>query len=322
MGEPILSVVIPTRDPDPSRFQRLLAGLAAQSLPANAWELIIVDNASARQPGLGPLTFHPRAHIITEPRPGTLWARLAGLRAASAPVIFCLDDDTVPAPETADAVVDFMAVHPRVGIAGGRVRPHFESPPPSWLHDFEWALALRDEGNEDRIWSAADSPGLPSWTLVGASLVVRRAALPAYFRHVERDSAEILARSWRGPGIGSLEDQDLILCLLRLGWSMAWHSAIDVTHLIPSKRLEFEPFADLVEALNEMWMRTTRAFGWNAQPPIPPWTQGVRALRARLRLRAWKGRAEQLRWRSARGLFAGRARNFGDSFRYQIDARS
>ena len=41
-----VSVIIPTHNPDPGRLRRTLLGLRAQTLPAAAWEAVLVNNAS------------------------------------------------------------------------------------------------------------------------------------------------------------------------------------------------------------------------------------------------------------------------------------
>src|SRR5947209_19570905 len=46
MREPVVSVVVPTRD-RPERLERLLISLAAQSLGGEAFEIVVVDEASA-----------------------------------------------------------------------------------------------------------------------------------------------------------------------------------------------------------------------------------------------------------------------------------
>ncbi|HTJ78562.1 MAG TPA: glycosyltransferase [Rariglobus sp.] len=313
-----LSVVIPTRNPNPERLAAVLAGLAAQTLPSEAWELILVDNGSTLSPSLGELAAHPNARVIDEPRPGTLWARLAGLRAAQAPVILCIDDDAVPTPESARAVLDYMAAHPDVATAGGRIKPDFESPPPEWMPEVGWALALRDWGDSPLSWKITDGGNLPDWTAVGAGLVVRRDALHPYYRHVEAHSDQILMRSWRGQGIGSLEDKDLVLCLIRAGWATGYCPDLRQTHLIPSRRLQACYFADLLPALQEMWMRTLHAYGFDIHPSIPAWSAIPRKLRAWFRLKAYSGTAGYLAWRAACGSFTGLAANHRDSFRYQI----
>ena len=41
-----VSVVISTHNPNEPRLQRTLAGLRAQTLPLDRWQLVLVDNAS------------------------------------------------------------------------------------------------------------------------------------------------------------------------------------------------------------------------------------------------------------------------------------
>lgn len=322
MTVPRLSVILPTRNPNRERLALVLAGIRAQTLPGAAWELCVVDNGSA--PPLTADLFTPQpapVRIIAEARPGLFWARIAGLSAAAGRVILFLDDDTIPRPGTFAAVVDFMAAHPEVGTAGGRIHARYLAPPPPWIDEVEWALALRNWGEEPRVWRAGDADFLPNWTPIGAGLVVASDAVPAYLQHARAHAETIQRRSWRGQGTGGNEDKDLVLALLRAGWATAYCPGHELEHLIPAHRLRANYFTQLLPVLGELWELTLFAHGWEFEQPIPAATVPLRRLRAWWRLRAWRGPRERFRWLSKCGSYAGRARNRSDAFRYPIPPR-
>jgi GT2 family glycosyltransferase len=98
-----VSVVVPTRD-RPQRLAALLVALREQTLPADAFEVIVVDDASAtpgtqavleEERGRGVLHLRSVRHSL--PR-GTAGGRNSGWRAARAPLVAFTDDDCVPAP--------------------------------------------------------------------------------------------------------------------------------------------------------------------------------------------------------------------------------
>ncbi|HYP17248.1 MAG TPA: glycosyltransferase [Opitutus sp.] len=317
MSELKLSVILPTRNPHPERLNRVLAGLRQQTLAPSQWEFWVIDNGS--EPPLHATAFADfpvSVRILPERRPGLFWARLTGLQAAAGQFIVFLDDDTVPAPGSLASIVRFMEANAKLGTAGGRIEAEYLRPPPPWIGEVEWALALRNWGDQPRVWQAGDTVTLPNWTPIGAGLVVRRTAVPDYLEHARRWSDAIIARSWHGQGSGGNEDKDLVLCLLRAGWATGYCPEHRLTHLIPESRLSLRYFEQLLPVLGELWERTLYAYRWEFEAPIHPATQSLRACKAWWTMRAWRGPAERLRWLSKRGSYAGRARNYRERFRY------
>ena len=102
MPEPLISVVVPTRD-RPTRLAKLLEALRAQRLDGGSFEVVVVaDGASTgtrellsqELPRGGP-ALRVVAHDHSR---GPAAARNAGWRAARAPLVAFTDDDCVPTP--------------------------------------------------------------------------------------------------------------------------------------------------------------------------------------------------------------------------------
>jgi glycosyltransferase involved in cell wall biosynthesis len=96
--KPRVSVVVPTHG-RPALLARCLSALAAQTLPAADYEVIVVSDG----PDAGTrdaIDESPRAvrHLTLPRRAGPAAARNAGWRAALAPIVAFTDDDTVPDP--------------------------------------------------------------------------------------------------------------------------------------------------------------------------------------------------------------------------------
>lgn len=123
-AEPFVSVVVATRN-RPYRLERLLAGLRAQTLPPDRYEVIVVADG-ANQETLDLLAdagareqFSLRVVEHQLPRgPGP--ARNAGWRVARAPLVAFTDDDCVPAPAWLGAALD---AHRRGAFVQGRTAP-------------------------------------------------------------------------------------------------------------------------------------------------------------------------------------------------------
>lgn len=316
---PRISVVLPARNPHRGRLAEVVAGLAAQSLPAAQWEFCLVDNGSVPALQIEEIAGLAAAtRVVAEPRAGLLWARLVGLHATRGEYVVFIDDDTVPDENFLAAAVAFMDARPRVGTAGGKIAGRFEATPPAWIKDALWCLALRDSGERPLEWSLGDG-GFPAWTPIGAGLLTRRAALmPAYTSHVASHAAAIEKNSWVGQGAGGVEDKDLVLLCLRAGWSTGYAPEMKLTHIIPSGRLELAYFERLIPRLERIWMRTLHAHGMDVFPPIHPATLWLRQAKAWVAFRAWRSPAERLAWCSALGRLRGLADNYGNHERYEF----
>jgi hypothetical protein len=311
-----LTVVICTRNPHPLRFEQVLAGLRSQDLPPAEWTLLIVDNCS-REPVPAPAWPSPfSARVVGEPKPGLFHARLRAIEECRAPLMVFIDDDTVPDAACLRVFRDAFRDDPSLVAAGPRIVPRFAHPPPAWLDEFSWALALREMGPRRLQWRLADGLPLPGFTPIGAGLALRTAALASYVDHARTHAEEILARSWIGQGCGGNEDKDLVLTLIRAGGAVAYLPDAVLHHLIPDERLQPAYFEKLLPGLGYLWMRTLHAHGLEDRPPISAAGAVLRILRSWLQQRAWRRPAPRLRWLYACGCFRGLAANHRDSFRY------
>jgi glycosyltransferase involved in cell wall biosynthesis len=100
--DPLLSVVVPTRD-RPARLAACLAALERQTSPQ--LEIVVVDDASRDARAVADaVAAAPRARLVHGAGRGPAAARNAGVRAARAPVICFTDDDCEPVPGWAHAL--------------------------------------------------------------------------------------------------------------------------------------------------------------------------------------------------------------------------
>lgn len=127
------SVVVPTRN-RAARLRRCLASLAAQTLPAERFEVIVVDNGSSDDTAAVARSFGDRLtlRLLHEDEPGLHVGRHAGWRAARSAVLMFCDDDIEAAPGWVQAVVRRFD-DPAVALVGGNNHPAWEGAPPAWL---------------------------------------------------------------------------------------------------------------------------------------------------------------------------------------------
>ena len=107
---------------------RTLESLAGQTLPAQEFEILVVNNNStddtvarfgdfaARYPGLN-------LRLVTEDGPGVSYARNRGIAETSAPLLVFIDDDERINPGFLRAYADFFDAHPDAVVAGGALSP-------------------------------------------------------------------------------------------------------------------------------------------------------------------------------------------------------
>jgi glycosyltransferase involved in cell wall biosynthesis len=302
-----LSVLIPTHQPRADYLARTLDALRAQTLDPARWELLLIDNAC--RPPLSPslVDWHPRGRVVSAPELGLVQARIAGTRAAVAEVLVWSDDDNLLAPDYLARVLDRFTTSPTRGALGGRSLPEYENIPPPWFDPGLAPLGCRDHGARplEARWSTGEPHVYPPFAPIGAGLAIRRDALLPWCRTALDDPARSrLGR--RGEALSSGEDNDINLTLLAAGWTLAYDPFLELTHLIPARRLCPEYLARLSRAAYRDFVRVLALHGLAPWPPLSPAAAVLRRARAWFRARAWTGPAAAIRWQAACGQIDGR----------------
>lgn len=304
-----LSVVLPTHNPHAGRLARTLDSLRRQTMAADQWETILVDNASGT-----PLELEvwrdsapTDMRIVREETLGLTAARRCGLLEARGDVIVMVDDDNVLSPDYLEQAAALITEHPQLGAAGGKSRPEFETPPADWVSEFHGLLACRDLGDEILIATSLWHDGkkrneYPAFAPIGAGMVLRRAAVEVW---LQQPQSRLTDR--RGGELTSGGDNDIILALLSQGWHVGYFPALSLTHLIPTTRVQADYLARLNHGIAKSWIEVLTNYQACPWSPIAPWTLPLRQAKAWLTYRAWAGPAARVRWRGACGHFEGLA---------------
>ncbi|MGH7041789.1 MAG: glycosyltransferase family 2 protein, partial [Acetobacteraceae bacterium] len=230
MPGPELSVCICTHN-RPGDVRLCLDALRAQTVPADRWEILVIDSASAPAQALAlarVVAGFGAARLVRLDRPGLSLARNAGAAAARTPWIAYLDDDAVAAPDWVEHALAVLAGPAPPVLLGGRVLPAWQAPLPAW-----WPAGLRGALSIVEVEGAGAyrRPGLPAGLEpCGANLLVHVPTLRA-----AGGFSPVIGR--RGAALLSDEEVHLAWRLQAAGHAIRYDSRLVVHHRIPSARL-------------------------------------------------------------------------------------
>lgn len=228
----MLTVVICTFDPRKEYLEETISSLRQQTLSADKWALVVVDNAS-KEPVSGwlDLGWHPNARHVLEASPGIAAARIRGSREAGTDWIVYVDDDNVLDPDYLERCLAHVGKYPEIGALGGYCTPKFETPPREDCAPYLSVLAIMPPSG-DRFSTQNPNHAIP-WT---AGICVRRTVLEAFARRCEHDF-EGLPLGETGRNLLRGEDNEIIFVAWDLGYVTARLNDLHFVHLISSHRV-------------------------------------------------------------------------------------
>lgn len=307
---PLISVIIPTHNPNLTRLQRTLDGLRSQTLSSSDWHLLIIDNASSNPDVFAnlDLSWHPHSKILREERLGLTRARITGIQSSTSDYLIFVDDDNVLCPTYLKDTMEIFQNYSNLGAIGGKSLPEFEVEPESWIKQFWSCLALRDLGDNIQIYAYDKEPNSekqhPVFAPIGAGMALRRQAAEFYVKSILNDHGR-LALDRTGKSLQSGGDCDINLTILDAGWEVGYFPQLQLTHLISANRLTKEYLARLNFASSRSWVQVLDAHNIQPWPKIPRWSVIPRKIKAFISYKAWQSHANYINWQGACGMFEG-----------------
>ena len=239
----MISVIICTHNPREDFLRRTLAALRSQTLATTKWELLLIDNASQINLATAwDLSWQPGARHIRENELGLTPARLRGIREAQGDLLVFVDDDNVLAENYLAAAEELFSRRADLGVASGRILPEYETPPPAWFLPHESWLAVRRIGQSR--WANFYEPRAEP---CGAGMCLRKSVALGYAQKAADARQRILGR--KGDSLLSGEDIAITKVALALGFSMGQFVALQMTHIIPSRRVSEEYLFSLYRSI-------------------------------------------------------------------------
>jgi glycosyltransferase involved in cell wall biosynthesis len=233
--EPEISVLVCSHNPRQDYLQRVLDALKAQTLSREAWELVLVDNASdARLADSWDLGWHPRARHIREEELGLTPARRRAISEARASLLVFVDDDNVLGPDYLEHVVSIAGRCDHLGVFGaGTLVPEFERNPVRELRLIGHVLALRTVSSERWSNHLSDVGSFP-W---GAGLCARKDVALRFVDLVQRLNVQgVLGR--KGKQLLCGEDDLFSWASAAAGRGFGVFPQLRITHLVPAERVD------------------------------------------------------------------------------------
>jgi glycosyltransferase involved in cell wall biosynthesis len=227
---PKLTIVLSTYN----RCEQVVGAIQSilnQDADPSAFDLIVVDNNSTDRTREIVMELAESARDVTlrymfEPMQGVSYARNRAIRGSATPLVAFTDDDVRISSTWVSKIMRTFEEHPDVDFVGGKVLPEWDGTPPPWLVPRHWApLALVDYGDAPTTVDARNPI-----CLVTANLAVRR-------RVFDRVGVFSPAVQRVKNGIGSLEDQEILLRAFAAGFRGLYDPTICVTAPVPIDRV-------------------------------------------------------------------------------------
>jgi hypothetical protein len=240
-----VSVIVCTRNPREDHFRRVLDALRAQTLPKESWELLVLSVAAdGPLSGRFDISWHPNARFILEEKIGKTHALLRAIVESQGELLAVVDDDNVLRSDYLQNGLKIAADYPWLGAWGGSCIPEFEIEPPAEIRP--WLEGLTIEKLATSFWAKLPrgNEALPS----GAGMMVRRKQAVYYREQVLHDPVRQALGPNGQPANGG-EDSDMALCGFNLGLGTGRFPELELTHLIPARKLTLKFLENLYEAI-------------------------------------------------------------------------
>lgn len=295
------SVIICTHNPKRDLLARVLNELQGQTLPAQDWELLLLDNASEQFLAQSiDLSWHPHGKVVREEELGLTSARLRGIRESRSDLLVFVDDDNLLDADYLQRAVDLAPKWPILGVFGGNCRGEFPTPPSPAVRPYLSSLAVSEIDRER--WANAHewSPAVP----LGAGMCLRRSVAEAYAERVVQ--APLLRKTGRrGTVLTAGEDNDIVWTAIDLGLGYGRFPTLGLTHVIPPGRLTEDYMVRLHAgfSFSEVLLQAQRAAPGTHRPPNWKY-EAKRLILALLRGRSLQRRIEVAQWKARRAAHA------------------
>jgi len=235
----LLSVIIPTRNRG-TLLQLALQSLQTQTLSADSFEVLVIDNGSTDNTKQIVAAFQKKLGNIRyffDPTPGLHVGRHLGMKMAKSKILVYADDDIKAFPTWLEGIAESFQDQ-KVALVGGKNLPKFESDPPDWILKM-WEknkngerilgyLSILDLGDTKKV--------IPPYHVFGCNFSIRKSVLlEAGGFHPDAMPQELIR--YRGDG-----ETHVSRFIEKEKMQAIYNPEASLYHIVPKERLTEEYF--------------------------------------------------------------------------------
>ncbi len=213
----------------------LLESIAANDLPKEEYEILLVDNNctdNTREVCDAFMVKHPDVNFryTVEPEQGLSAAKNRGIKEAKGEIIVYIDDDTLVDPWYLRTYSEWLAAHPETMACGGPIEPLYETSEPEWMTPYTKALltAWMNYGDHVREYPRGRYPG-------GGNAAYRKSVF-------EQVGLFNTALGRKGGNLMGSEEKDIFDKMHALKMQVLYLPSPILHHIIPQAKLEPDYF--------------------------------------------------------------------------------
>jgi glycosyltransferase involved in cell wall biosynthesis len=231
-----------------ARLHGTLERLAGQKVPEQLnWEVILLDNASTDDTAAFAVATWKQLNgpdvlrILSESKPGQMYARITGTRAARYDLLIFCDDDNFLGPDYIFYADQTMRMNRDIGAAGGQNTPTTDAAEyPEWFETYQDKYALG-------IPSSQSADVTHRGFVLGAGMVTRK----NLFLEMYADKYPSLLRGRKGENLSTGDDFEYCKRLLLRGYKLFYNQNLHLTHFIPKERLTVPYREQLMKGIHD-----------------------------------------------------------------------
>ena len=232
----------------------LLESIAANDLPKEQYEIVLVDN-NCTDNTKGVCASFAKAHqdirflYCVEPEQGLSAARNKAIKEAKGDILVYIDDDALVDSWYLRTVYDYLTTHPDISAVGGPIIPLYETFEPKWMTRFtkELLCGYLYFGNNERPFPGKRYPG-------GGNAAYRADV----FQQVGLFNT---ALGRKGNSLMGAEEKDIFDKMTAQGMHFTYLPKMILHHIIPQKKLEADYFNRLTYQIGQSERTRTMAIG-------------------------------------------------------------
>lgn len=230
----------------------LLESIAANDLPKDEYEILLVDNNctdNTRDICAAFAAAHIDVHFryTVETEQGLSAARNRGIQESQGDIIVYIDDDALVDTHYLRDYAEWFEAHPETMACGGKILPLYETEEPQWMTPYTKALltAWMDYGDRVREYPKGRYPG-------GGNAAYRKEVF-------EKVGLFNTALGRKGGNLMGSEEKDIFDKMKTMGMQVLYLPTPVLHHIIPQAKLEKSYFDRLTLQIGKSERQRTLA---------------------------------------------------------------